>query len=86
MDNNETNLFTWNDLVTIKHDAPSSYLPGEIAVICGMEQVNSEKLSHEFSINMGDWLYTVEFGDGSSIEVPEIYLDKYQGKLSEKKK
>lgn len=78
MTNNKTNLFTWNDLVIIKFNAPSLYCPGQIAVVCGMEQVKSTKLSIEFNIKIGDWLYTVEFGDGSSIEIPEIFLEKYQ--------
>ena len=78
MINKETNLFTWNDLVVIKPNAPSSYPVGKIAVICGMEQIKSEKLSNEFNIKIGDWLYTVEFGDGSSIEIPEFYIEKYQ--------
>ena len=42
-----------------------------------MEQVKSEKLSNEFNIHIGDWLYTIEFGDDSSIEIPESYLEKY---------
>jgi hypothetical protein len=74
----ETNLFTWNDLVIIKSNAPSHYYPGKIGVVCGMEQIKSEKLSNEFNVKMGDWLYTVEFGDGTSIEVPEYYLEKHQ--------
>lgn len=78
MTNRENNLFTWNDLVIIKPNAPPSYYPGKIAVVCGMEQVKSEKLSNEFNIMIGDWIYTVEFGDGSSIEIPESYLEKYQ--------
>jgi hypothetical protein len=78
MINSETNLFTWNDLVVIKPNAPFSYFPGKIAVVCGMEQVKSKKLSNEYDIDIGDWLYTVEFGDGSSIEVPEFFLDRYQ--------
>lgn len=77
MINRETNLFTWNNLVVIKHNAPPPYPLGKIAVVCGMEQVKSEKLSLEFNINIGDWLYTIEFGDGSSIEIPEVYLEKY---------
>ena len=78
MTDSKTNLFTWNDLVLIKLNAPLRYSPGKLAVICGMEQVKSEKLSKEFNIKIGDWLYTVEFGDGSSIEVPESFLEKYQ--------
>ncbi len=76
--NSETNLYTWNDLVVIKPNAPSSYFPGQIAVVCGIEQVKSEKLSRDYDIDIGDWLYTVEFGDGSSTEVPEHYLDRHQ--------
>lgn len=77
MTNRETNLFTWNDLIVIKYNAPSPYPSGKIAVVCGMEQIKSEKLSNEFNIRIGDWLYTIEFGDGSSIEIPESYLEKY---------
>ena len=47
-------------------------------MVCGMEQVKSEKLSSEFNIKMGEWLYTVEFGDGSSIEIPEFFLERHQ--------
>ena len=77
MINRETNLFTWNDLIVIKHKTPPPYPSGKIAVVCGMEQVKSEKLSKKFNIHIGDWLYTIEFGDGSSIEIPESYLEKY---------
>lgn len=80
MTNNETNLFTWNDLVIIKSTAPPNYFPGKIAVVCGMEHIKSEKLASEFNVTIGDWIYTVEFGDGSSIEVPELYLEKYNEK------
>ena len=78
MTGSDNDLFTWNDLVVIKPDAPLSYFPGQIAVVCGMEQVKSEKLSNEFNIQIEDWLYTLEFGDGSSLEVPEFYLKKYK--------
>ena len=74
----ETNLFTWNDLIVVKSNAPLCYCPEKIAVICGMEQVKSEKLAGEFNVKIGEWIYTLEFGDGSSIEVPEFYLKKYQ--------
>ena len=76
--NEEDNLFTWNDLIKIKTEAPACYFPDKIAVVCGMEKVCSQRLSGEFKINIGEWLYTVEFGDGSSIEVPECYLEPYQ--------
>lgn len=67
------NLYTWNDLIIVKINAPSFCLPGKIAVICGMVQIQSD----EFELKIGDWIYTIEFGDGSSIEVPECYLEPY---------
>jgi len=72
------NVFTWNDLVIVKPNTPLVFHPGQIAVVCGMEQVKSTKLSLEFNINIGEWIYTIEFGDGSSIEIPELYLKKYE--------
>lgn len=76
MINNQNNLFTWNDLVVIVPNAPTPYSPGQIAVICGMEKIGSSKLSQEFNVEIGTWIYTIEFGNGSSIEIPEIYLKK----------
>ena len=75
MTDNGINLFKWNDLVMIKSYAPPFYFPGKIAVICGMEKIKSEKLSSLYNIKFGEWLYTIEFGDGSSIEIPEKYLE-----------
>ena len=73
----EDNKFTWNDLVRIKFDVPKKFKPGEIVAVCGLEKVQSEKLSKTYHVEKGSWLYTVEFGDGSSIEVPECYLEPY---------
>lgn len=72
------NLFTWNELVIVKSQALSCYFPGKVAVICGMEKIKSEELSSLYAIKFGEWLYTIEFEDGSSIEIPEKYLENYQ--------
>jgi hypothetical protein len=73
----ETNIFNWNDLVVVTSNPPNLYPSGTIAVVCGMEQIKSEKLANKFNLLIGDWIYTIEFGDGSSIEIPERYLEKY---------
>ena len=77
----EDNKFTWNDSVKISEYAPPQMHPGEIAVICGMEKVSSALLIEIYQSSIGDWVYTVEFVDGSSIEVPERYLKAYPGSL-----
>ena len=80
-----SNLFTWNDLVRVKSNAPLSYFPNQIAVVCGMLQVQSEKLRLKFGVSIGDWIYTIEFGDGSSVEIPESYLEKYPNSSNQQK-
>lgn len=71
--------YTWNDLVMIKKGAPVQFHPGEIGVICGMSKIKFEDVAKKYHSALGNWVYTVEFGDGSDIQVPEIYLEKYQG-------
>ncbi len=74
----EDNFFTWNDLIKVKKEAPICYCPKHAAVICGMEKIKTESLAKKYHSKLGEWLYTIEFEDGSSIEVPECYLEPYQ--------
>lgn len=71
------NKFTWGDTVRIKHDAPTDLCPGKIVSVCAMVEVSSEDLPIDSNLIESTWLYTVEFGDGNSIEVPEYYLESY---------
>jgi len=64
-------------LVHIKNDAPKKFKPGEVVVVCGMMNIDSEEVALAYDCVGSNWLYTVEFGDGSSIEVPECYLEPY---------
>lgn len=68
--------FTWGDSVIIRKNSPTKFHPGEFASVCGFYKVQSKETATELACKMGDWVYTVEFGDGSNIEVPECYLDK----------
>ena len=70
------NKFTWGDPVIISIMAPSRYHPGEFASVCGMEKVKFEDFAEEYNIQKGDWVYTIEFNDGSDITIPELYLEK----------
>jgi len=74
----EDNKFTWGDPILIKKDAPNSFHPGEFASICGMYKITYEETAKEYQTKVNDWLYIVEFEDGSSIEVPECYLEPYK--------
>ncbi len=75
-ENSNDNKFIWNEVVKVKIDAPIQFHPGKIASICGMEKVKFEDFAEEYNIKKGDWVYTIEFNDGSDITIPELYLEK----------
>lgn len=61
-----TMLFAWGDTVQIRQEAPSELHPGEIGSVCGISEVSGE----------GGLVlqYTIEFADGSSVEVPDRWV------------
>jgi len=73
-----SNQFNWGESVRVKITAPANFSPGEIASVCGMTQIRSEKLAHLYKSNIGEWVYTVEFIGGSDMEIPERYLEKHE--------
>ena len=73
----EDSKFTWGDTVIIKNSAPPHLHPGEIVSVCALVKIEVEDVKKVPSLIEPTWLYTVEFGDGSSIELPECYLESY---------
>lgn len=73
------NKFTWGDAVLVSSNAVPIYHPGEFASICGFYKIKSEEGAKEFQCDVGDWIYTIEFSDGSDIEIAECFLEKYEG-------
>lgn len=71
------NKFTWGDSVVIAKNAPPNLHPGEFASVCGFYKISSEENAKGFQCKVGDWIYTVEFLDGSDIQIAELYLEKY---------
>lgn len=74
----QDNKYIWNDLVSIKKDAPQKYHPKKVGIICEMSKILFNVIAKEYNYELGSWIYTVEFEDGSGIQVPENYLEKYQ--------
>jgi hypothetical protein len=64
--------FDWGDLVSVASEAPLEYRPGSRAWIVGMHAVDAGSDVHP--PGGGRKLYTIEFEDGSSVEVPVILL------------
>jgi hypothetical protein len=81
--NKEDNKFTWGDAVLVKKSAPKNYHPGEFASICGMNRIITQKGADKLLCKKGEWIYIIEYEDGSSMEVPESFL--YSSRMNLKK-
>ena len=71
--------FTWGDTVQITN---AHYIrePGKvIGEVCGFLVLSDSKLAEQFKQPIGTVIYTVEFGDGSSEEFPEMAIALYEG-------
>ncbi len=74
----DNNRFDWGETVRVKDIAPINFYPGEIVSICGMIKTKSKVLADKYKVNIGEWIYIIEYMGGSALEIPEIYLEKYQ--------
>lgn len=72
----DNSKFTWGDSVIIIKNAPNKFHPGKFASVCGFYKVQAKETARELDCEVGDWIYTVEFEDGSDIQIPEHYLNK----------
>ena len=68
--------FTWGDFVRVVTSAPEKYRPGELGDVCGIWTVDSLENSEARGKPIGTTIYTVEFGDGVSAEIPQRYLEE----------
>ena len=71
------NKFTWGDAVIVKFDESENIHAGQFASVCGFRKIDSQEFANKYSCSINDWVYTIEFQDGSDIEIAEKYLYKY---------
>jgi hypothetical protein len=69
--------FTWGDSVRIRLDAPPNYRPGEYAAVVGVVEATFRNGPYFDSFPPGA-LYTVEYADFSSQDVPEESLQPFE--------
>ena len=67
--------FDYGNSVLVKLDAPKKFLPGEGGSVCGKSILTTESEAIEFSCPINEWVYTIEFADGSSVEIAESHLE-----------
>ena len=69
---------TYNDIVLINRSAPSELRPGERACVVGISEPSQRSGSYLAQFPSG-LVYTVEFGDGSSVEIHETLVELEPG-------
>lgn len=67
--------FAWGDTVQVKAGAQPERRPGAVAEVVGIREVENEDQARQFKAPIGSDLYLIEFGDGTSLEIPEAWLE-----------
>ena len=68
--------FDYGESIKISNEAPKKYHPSELGFVCGMIDIDSKESAIDYDCIGSDWLYTVELLNGSSLQIPEKYLEK----------
>jgi len=66
--------FTWGDAVRIRADAPTHLRPGALASVYDVSEGESRAGENFASFPPGT-VYSIEYGDSSSVEIHEDYLE-----------
>lgn len=66
---------TWGDTIRIRHHAPTEMLPGQLASVCGMREIENDDQAKQFSRPVGTRVLLVEFADGRAVELPEDLVE-----------
>jgi len=67
--------FNRGDTVRVKAGAEPASRPGALAEVVGIREVETEDRARELEAAIGSKLYLIEFGDGTSIEIAQAWLD-----------
>ena len=68
--------FDYGESIKISSEAPEKYYPSEVGFICGMIDIDSQEAAIAYDCVGSNWLYIVELLNGSSLQIPEKYLEK----------
>ena len=70
-----TAQLTWGAKVRVVLSAPTKLRPGELGWVCGLDTMDSESKAERRGYSLGATVYTVEFEDGSSLEMEGRFLE-----------
>jgi hypothetical protein len=70
--------FNYNDLVISKENTQQNFKFKSIGIICFINSIDNEFSPNPFSLPIDSYYYSVELKNGSLIEIPGEYLEKYK--------
>ena len=73
--------FDYGDAVKVSEAAPETFFPAQVGDVCGIDQIYTLEDADENQCNIGSWIYTIEFPNGSSMQIPECYLQEDTNRL-----
>jgi YD repeat-containing protein len=68
-------IVPWGDTVRVKAGAQPERRPGAIAEVVGIREIEAAEQARQFDAPIGSTLYLIEFGDGTSIEIPKAWVE-----------
>jgi hypothetical protein len=69
--------FAWGDTVRVRLGAPTDARPGALAEVVGIRTVVNDAQVRQFAATLGTQICLIEFGDGTSVELPEPMLESF---------
>ena len=69
--------FDYGDVVKVSEIASQEFRPGDFGSVCGMRHIKSEGFKYKVSDALEIAMYTVEYADGTDMEIPEEWLTLY---------
>jgi len=67
--------YDWGETVRITTGAPSPLVPGSLVSVVGMTEISQPREILGGRARRGQIAYLIEFEDGSSVEVPEQFIE-----------
>jgi hypothetical protein len=66
---------SWGDTAKISQGVLDRFRPGSLVSIVGMRTSENAEQARQFEAPIGSNVFLVEFGDGTSLELPEGALE-----------
>ena len=67
--------YDYGQTVRVSAHAPGAFRPGQLVAVVGMHRIERDDHALQMGHPVGTVLYTIEYDDGSSVQIPEEYIE-----------